>query len=383
MFFLVEVDNDGFKVLDSAGDPIDPAEDATVAAITTELQAIQATTGIKSIIDPLPAGTNNIGDVDIASALPAGSNIIGKVNLVDSAGINLLAIDSTGRLAIQNPPNLDAALSTRATEVTLSSFRGDFNSTDFATQTTLAALLVAFNNEDFATQTTLGDLLTSFNAEDFSSETTLAAAKSVLDTIDAVLDSIKDVDGVKKITDELPAGTQEIGLVAQGTKASNSDAWPVTQVDNVGNPVTVINDAGIYRQAIIGKVAVVGAAPPPSTTEVPIFANVPLVVGTHDTVYTIPNGSIFHLQSIIAGNEDPTKGASVEIIFNNEGTERLVRRVYMAGFSVEFGFADVNESQDGFSLVGNAGGTNQIIVRRAKFSGSNIAINAVVSGYVV
>lgn len=40
--------------------------------------------------EPLPAGTNNIGDVDIASALPAGSNVIGDVGINGSlpAGTN-------------------------------------------------------------------------------------------------------------------------------------------------------------------------------------------------------------------------------------------------------------------------------------------------------
>lgn len=43
----------------------------------------------------LPAGTNNIGDVDIASALPAGTNAIGK--LAANAGVNIgtVTIDST------------------------------------------------------------------------------------------------------------------------------------------------------------------------------------------------------------------------------------------------------------------------------------------------
>lgn len=34
----------------------------------------------------LPAGDNNIGNVDLASALPAGSNLVGKVELTDGAG---------------------------------------------------------------------------------------------------------------------------------------------------------------------------------------------------------------------------------------------------------------------------------------------------------
>jgi hypothetical protein len=34
-----------------------------------------------AVTDSIPAGTNNIGDVDIASAIPAGTNVIGKVTI--------------------------------------------------------------------------------------------------------------------------------------------------------------------------------------------------------------------------------------------------------------------------------------------------------------
>lgn len=74
-FYVVEVDNDGFKVYDSAGNLIDPAKDASVTALGTILTAIKNTDGIKKIVDALPAGTNNIGDVDVlSSALPVGAS---------------------------------------------------------------------------------------------------------------------------------------------------------------------------------------------------------------------------------------------------------------------------------------------------------------------
>jgi hypothetical protein len=52
--------------------------------ISATLSAINLTTGIKKIVDELPAGTQNIGDVDIASALPAGSNNIGDVDIASA-----------------------------------------------------------------------------------------------------------------------------------------------------------------------------------------------------------------------------------------------------------------------------------------------------------
>jgi hypothetical protein len=102
-----------------------------------------------------------------------------------------------------------------ATQATLDAFLTAFNGEDFASQATLQALLTAFNSEDFASQTTLQALLTAFNAEDFATQTTLLAADGRLATIDSVLDSIKDTDGIKKITDPvgLGAGTEIVGKV--------------------------------------------------------------------------------------------------------------------------------------------------------------------------
>lgn len=58
---------------------------------------------------------------------------------------------------------------------------------------------------------------------------------------------IKNTDGIKKITDQLPAGTNEIGKVAQGTRAVASGGWPEYIVDSSGNVVGVVLDGSIYR----------------------------------------------------------------------------------------------------------------------------------------
>jgi len=233
-----------------------------------------------------------------------------------------------------------------SSETTLAALKASFDAEDFASQTTLAALLLAFNNEDFASQTTLAALLSAFNAEDFASQTTLALVKSVLDSI-----YLRQTDGTQR------------GRITDGT-----------------NDVTVLNDAGIYRLQISGKVQSVGAVPPPATTPVLISADTPLSVGTNDTDYVIPNGETFHLQQITAGNEDPTKGAVTLVVFD-DGSEHVVERVYTAGFTVQAGFSDIVVARDGTPLLGN--GTNKIVVRRVKYSGSNIDIDAEVRGYSV
>ena len=224
-----------------------------------------------------------------------------------------------------------------ASQTTLAALLAAFNAEDFSTETTLAALKAAFDAEDFASQTTLAALLSAFNAEDFASQTTLALADGRLTTIDAVLDSIKDTDGIKKITDQLPAGTNEIGKVAQGTKASLANAWPTVVTDAAGNAISSQDDAGTRRLEIAGKVSVTGASPPPSTNPATILADTPLTVGTHDTVFVIPNGQTFYLQQIISGNEDPAKGAVTSVIYFN-GTEHVVGRQYTAGFTITEGF---------------------------------------------
>lgn len=145
---------------------------------------------------------------------------------------------------------------------------------DYATQTTLSAFKTAFDNRDLATQTTLAAvlvdtgqieaLLTTIDVDTSNldvllstraTEATLLAADGRLTTIDAVLDSIKDTDGIKKITDQLPAGTNEIGKVAQGTKAAGSGAWPQALYDASGNAVGVVLDGTVYRLQADSKVA--------------------------------------------------------------------------------------------------------------------------------
>lgn len=160
--------------------------------------------------------------------------------------------------------------------------------------------------------------------------------------------------------------------------ARQNDRTHKTQLTNGTIDVTVTNDAGINRLEILGKVALTGALPPPATNAAVIFADTPLTVGNDDTTFTIPNGETFHLQEIVAGNEDPTKGAVIEVLFD-DGSEHLIARVYINGETIIIPYTDVIEARDGTSLTGN--GSNEIIVRRVKYSGSNIAIDAVVRGY--
>jgi len=69
------------------------------------------------------------------------------------------------------------------------------------------------------------------------------------------LAAIKDTDGIKKVVDQLPAGTNEIGKVAQGTKAVGAGAWPQVLYDSAGHAVGVMLDGAVYRIQGDSKVA--------------------------------------------------------------------------------------------------------------------------------
>lgn len=150
------------KLRNAAGTIVNPATEDTLSAADTKLgtidgvlDAIKDTDGVKKIVDPLPAGTNNIGDVDVvSSALPTGA----------------------------------------------------------ATETTLAAIKAKTDNIP-ADPAREGGNLASLAAEDFATETTLLtrATQTTAAAIQTVLEAIRDTAGVKKIVDALPIGDNIIG----------------------------------------------------------------------------------------------------------------------------------------------------------------------------
>ena len=98
--------------------------------------------------------------------------------------------------------------------------------TDFATETTLVSL----EGKDFATQATLLDAydrLVEIEGKDFATETTL------LDAYDKIV-KIKDTDGIKKITDPLPIGDNNIGRV----KLIDGYSTQVPTIDGYGLEAT-------------------------------------------------------------------------------------------------------------------------------------------------
>lgn len=69
-------------------DDLDPAAlPQTQEVVGASGGGLLGTIDINSFMSSLPAGLNNIGDVDIASALPDGDNVVGRVKITDGTTV--------------------------------------------------------------------------------------------------------------------------------------------------------------------------------------------------------------------------------------------------------------------------------------------------------
>lgn len=108
MLFIVDVDNDGFKVYDSSGTLIDPATDAVVQAVRDRIGEISATPTTNTLMDRVKNVLSKLTEIDtvldainlttglkkIVDALPIGDNIIGRAKVTD--GTDVLSILNEG-----------------------------------------------------------------------------------------------------------------------------------------------------------------------------------------------------------------------------------------------------------------------------------------------
>lgn len=158
-------------------------------SLTVDATALPLPTGAATSALQTQPGVD-IGDVTVNNAAGAGA-----VNIQD--GGNVITVDGT--VAVTNA-NLDAALSTLATQATLAQIKAKTDNIDNATST-------------LATQVT-------------------AAA------IETILTAIRDTAGIKKIVDALPAGTNAIGKLAanSGVDIGDVDITSIAAGDNnIGN----------------------------------------------------------------------------------------------------------------------------------------------------
>jgi len=172
----IKVDADTINVntdeLESLLDTLSTKDFATQATLA-QIKSILDTDGIKKIIDPLPVGSNLIGKIDVnGSVLPTGA-------------------------------------STEAKQDNIISYVDEIESG-----------LATLNAKDFATQATLSEILTKL--ADLATQATLAQIKSILDT-----------DGIKKIIDPLPVGSNLIGKIDVNSSALPSGAAKETTLEAV------------------------------------------------------------------------------------------------------------------------------------------------------
>lgn len=252
--------------------PTGAATETTLAAVKTSVELIDnAISGSEMQVDivaSLPAGTNNIGDVDIVSSvLPTGAATaalqtqpgvdIGDVTINNASGAAAVNIQDGGN-SITVDGSITANLGTIAgvaTETTLSSLltelqlKADLTETqpvsvaslplpsgaateakqdtgnsslatiaglDFATQTTLAAILakilIAPSTE--AKQDTGNASLTTIAAVDFATQTTLAAILAKIIAAPAT--------EAKQDTGNTSLGSIDTKLTSQATAANQS-----------------------------------------------------------------------------------------------------------------------------------------------------------------
>lgn len=329
------------------------------------------------IVDPSGsniATVNSDGKLQVntafSSSLPSGSNPLGQVGI------------KTGE---------SGDLSLETTQLSISSSLSDISSSITnlaleATQQDISSSLVSIRDTVTleATQLNISSSLTNLISI-VATQATLAAVSSSLAllrtevakeitqlVVSSSLEAIRLTDGVAKIRDSLPSGTNNIGYFQL--------------IDPSGeHVVNIYHDPidGFDRLRIEGKVSIVAPVAPSGTTPVTIVSSGSLGITSTsgiDDVYYITSGKTFTLQQIIAGSEgDATEaGSVVEIFYGTASVDNLVERVYVNGFSTEI-YPNTSITRKKQSMTGSGGG--RIILRRRRLSGGSQELDAVLRGF--
>ena len=199
-------------------------------------------------------------------AIPAGTSTI-LIAGTDGTNARLFSVDASGRLAVQNPPNLDVALSTLATQATVATLltEAEFearvntlgqktaaNSTPVVLASDQSAIPVTDDGgsltvdnanldvalSTLATQATVATLLTEAEFESRIGEvqanptanTVLGRLKDIEDEVAARLGVLGQTAMVGSTPVVIASDQSDVG-VAQGTAAVLAGAWPVKVTD--------------------------------------------------------------------------------------------------------------------------------------------------------
>jgi len=180
--FDPDVDIGDVHLLNTSGIKIDPA---------TEQKQDDIITGLANVL----AAVDGLESIDFATEITLQSieSEVQGINSKDFATETTLAAIQALITSIDN--DIDVALSTRASEVTLQAVSTKLD--------TVNSLLTSLDGKDYATETTLSSIQTAVDSIDSdidvalstrASEATLSSAKSVLDNIKSALDTLNATD---------------------------------------------------------------------------------------------------------------------------------------------------------------------------------------------
>ena len=351
--------------------PTGAATEATLSALNTNtadietiVTAIRDTAGIKKITDALPAGTNNIGDVDVvSSALPTGA----------ATETTLASIDTKTLAAGQ-------AVMAASSPVVLAS-----NQSEVASKNAAASQVDGHSASIGATADADTALTVIGRLKQLLTRLPAALIGGRLDSnIGSWLGATTPTVGQKANAACIPVSlaTEQIGVPGS---AAPAQAYPMAAKQNGVTTLRALAtkyDAteAEYRLMVDAKVQIAPPDPPPATTP-KVLVGYSVVPGNSstDTSYVIPNGMTLTVQQATIGAEgDPNeRGSQISLIYNN-GTEHDVEVYFASSFSSEF-FPSTNKAVDGTVMVGN--GTHTFVIRRIRLGGGSALVRCVVRGY--
>lgn len=269
-------------------------------------------------------------------------------------GTNTLSVDNSGKAAIQNPSNLDVALSTRATEATVATLltQSTFNSKVGEVQATPTANTLLGRLKDLLDGVTarLGTL-----GQKTMANSTPVAIASDQSRLDAVL---RDASG-----NALPVANRAVpsnstpGLFLMGVDSTNTS-----------QRLSCTDDGRLLISAAV--------QPPPNRTSVSVVASgsINSTTGTDDE-YVIPTGQSVTVQTFSGGAAEGTGGSKVQLYYSADAAKTsptLIATVYVNGDS----------ATDPITYISPAGtGTNRLFIRRTRFSNSSAEVYGKWNGY--
>jgi len=177
--------------------------------LETLLTNINTVSGIKKIVDPLPIGDNNIGNVDVlTSALPNGASTSAKqdtiISHVDGVETSLTNIITNG-VSVNNTPNVSVTSTVNPSnlDISLSTHKNDILGINSKTLTDLFNDLETIKNIDFGLggNKKLSDIVTALsnvsvisNANPSNLDITLSALRDALTKTGENTSTLEDIN---------------------------------------------------------------------------------------------------------------------------------------------------------------------------------------------